>query len=112
MTPLYILVAIGLGLAGAIIHELAHWIVWKVGGRDPKFRLISLEVRPRSGPPHTTLLDRGAAVAPYAVALVTLPPVAMLHWWPAWIGWAMLVQLPSSADVRTALGRSRWAGLQ
>jgi hypothetical protein len=112
MTTLNIVAAIGLGLAGALAHEVTHWLVWRLGGRDPEFRLIELEVRPRAGPNHTTPLDRAAAIAPYAVAILALPLCLSLRWWPLWVAWVMLVQIPSSADVRTALGRTEWAGLQ
>jgi len=95
--------------AGAIGHEVAHWLVWRLTGRDPRLDLWGLAVQPRAGPQRTTAGDRVAAAAPYVVGISCL-----LAGWEmgaitlAVFGGAM-VQIPSSVDVRTMLGRTEWA---
>lgn len=104
MLPVFIAVA----LAGAIAHELAHWIVWIVTGRDPSLDIVKLVVRPRSGPPHTTIGDRLAASAPYilgAVCVLVGATGAGVLWMV--FGLAM-IGLPSAADVRTVRGQAVW----
>jgi len=99
---------IAAAFAGALGHELAHWIVWRVTGRNPRLDIWGLCVQPRAGPRRTTAGDRVAAASPYAIGLAcllagldggVLPLVAF--------GGAM-VQIPSKVDVATIRGQTEW----
>lgn len=98
-------------LAGAVAHEIAHWAVWRLTGRNPSLDVVKLIVRPRAGPSHTTVGDRVAAGAPYLAGLVAVA-----------VGWlsgqifltvfgAAMFQIPSAADVRTLRGQAEWVSL-
>lgn len=95
-------------LVGTIGHEIAHWLVWRVAGRDPRLDLWKLEVQPRAGPRWTTPADRLAAAAPYLVGGVVLAA----GWWIgdlAVLAFGVGVfQLPSEVDVATMRGRTEW----
>lgn len=97
--------------AGAIAHELAHWLVWKASGRQPDLRVWALEVIPRAGVATVTPSDRAAAAAPYVAGAVAiawgLSAGAML----AVVFGIGMVQLPSRADVETIRGRVVWRSL-
>lgn len=96
-------------LLGAITHEIAHWIVWRVAGRRPRLDLWRLEVRPRAGPQATTWPDRVAAAAPYLLgATAVVSGVLMARVLLMVFGGAM-IQIPSRVDVATILGRTEWA---
>jgi hypothetical protein len=98
-------------LAGALAHELAHWVVWSLTGRRPTLDIWGLVVIPHAGPPHTTTGDRVAAAAPYLLGavcvLVGLQSGAVL----VTIAGLACIQIPSRADIETMRGRATWAGL-
>lgn len=97
------------GLAGALAHEVAHWLVWRLTGRDPALHPWKLIVRPRAGPTATTAGDRLAAAAPYALGLgATVYGVAVGSWPLIYFG-VFTFQIPSRSDVSTVLGRTKWA---
>lgn len=99
---------IAAGFAGAIAHELAHWIVWRVTGRRPSFAVWRLVVVPRAGPSHTTPADRVAAAAPYVMGL------AALLWGFSgggilWVVFGLAaIQVPSRSDVAAMRGQVDW----
>lgn len=95
--------------AGAIAHEVAHWIVWRVTGRRPRLDLWGLCVQPRAGPQRTTLGDRIAAAAPYAIGLTCVLGGLQSGVIAATVFGGAMIQIPSQVDVRTMLGRTEWA---
>lgn len=98
-------------VAGAIAHELAHYLVWVATGREPLFDVRELEVLPTAGPEHGTRTDRIAAGAPYLCgALAVFVGVWNLSAVVVIFGLAM-VQLPSAADVAAMRGDVRWRPL-
>lgn len=111
MSVLELATWIAVALAGAIGHEVAHYLVWLATGRNPRLHLWRLTVTPHAGPAHTTRGDRVSAAAPYVVggAALLWALVASSVLWGIF-GLAM-VQLPSRADVDTMRGRVRWASL-
>lgn len=104
----FILISIVCGLLGALLHEIAHWTVWKLTGRNPQLDWWNLNVYPRAGDIDITPGDRIAALAPYILALGLLPAVINSGYIPFAIGLLFLVQYPSSADINAALGRGQW----
>lgn len=108
MTPALLLSLIAVAIAGAIGHELMHWVVWVVTGRQPELDLWKLEVRPSAGPRETVLGDRVAAAAPY----VTGGCCVALGWYSGallvMVFGAAMIQLPSAADVGAMRGRVKW----
>lgn len=97
--------------AGAIGHELAHWIVWRWLGRDPKLHIRSLFVEPRAGPSTVTVGDRLAAAAPYVVGLLAIVAGVALARPLVWVIGIGFVFNPSRADWRTIQGRGEWGRL-
>lgn len=96
------------GIAGAITHEVAHWLVWLLAGRRPRLDLWGLSVKPRAGPTRTTLADRVAAAAPYVTA-VPIVLVGLEHGsWPAVVFGICMFQLPSLSDLAAMRGRAEW----
>lgn len=96
---------------GAIAHEVAHWIVWQLTGRQPRFRWWQLRVDPTAGPASTTLGDRVAAAAPYVIGAACGIVGAVFGSAVAVIFALGMVQIPSRADIDTMRGRATWAGL-
>lgn len=102
---------IAAGLAGSISHELAHWAVWKVGGRDPQLNLWGLEVVPRAGPAHGTTVDKWAGVAPYLLGVTAVGAGAYSRTWLLfWFGVSM-VMFGSKADAAAVSGDVTWKTL-
>lgn len=97
------------GLAGALAHEVAHWLVWRLTGRDPTIHPWQLVVRPRAGPTWTTPGDRLAAAAPYALGISVAGWGVVVGNWPAIYFGVFAFQIPSRSDVSTVLGRTKWA---
>lgn len=98
-------------LAGALAHEVAHWLVWSVTGRAPQLRVWELDVIPHAGPSHTTPGDRVAAAAPYLLGAVCVL-VGLQSGSALWvIAGLASIQIPSRADVVTMLGRATWSTL-
>lgn len=108
MALLTILSLVAVAMCGVVAHELAHWAVWFVTGRQPELDLVKLEVRPRAGDMDTTTGDRVAAAAPYVIGSL----VAVLGWHSgaafAVVFGAAMVQIPSAVDVATLRGRTKW----
>lgn len=108
MALLTILSLVVMAMAGVLAHELAHWAVWQVAGRRPELDLFKLEVRPCAGPMETTVGDRVAAAAPYAVGAL----VAVLGWYSGAVTvvvfGAAMIQIPSAVDVATMRGDTHW----
>lgn len=96
------------GLAGALAHEGAHWLVWRLAGRDPVCDLRELEVRPRAGPARLLAGDRAAAAAPYALALAVGGYGVAVASWPAIYFGVFAFQIPSRSDIGAVLGRVTW----
>lgn len=97
-----------LGAFGTVLHELAHYTVWRVAGRDPIIKAErSFMVCPRRGPTHVTPADRLAAVAPYVlgVGMVGLGIVLNNMWW--WV-LALGLLFPSGSDIQAMLGKAEW----
>lgn len=111
MSVLELLSWIGIALAGTVGHEIAHYLVWQVTGREPRLHLWKLTVTPHAGPPDATTGDRVSAAAPYLVGAAALL-WALLASAPLWgiFGLGMF-QIPSRADVDTMRGRVRWVSL-
>lgn len=105
---LQLLTLIGAGLAGALAHEGAHWLVWRLSGRDPTLHPWKLVVRPRAGPAFTTATDRVAAAAPYVLGVAVGGWGVIAGNWPAIFFGVFAFQIPSQSDVTTMLGRAEW----
>lgn len=99
---------IAAAMAGAIGHELAHWIVWKWTGRDPDLDLWKLCVRPRAGPRQTTVGDRVSAASPYVIGMASVLLGLSGGGLIAVAFGAGMVQLPSRVDVVTMVGKTEW----
>lgn len=97
--------------AGAIGHELAHWIVWRSLGRDPRLHIRSLYVEPRAGPSIVTVGDRLAAAAPYVIGLLAIVAGVALARPLVWVFGLGFIFNPSRADWRTMKGRGEWRDL-
>jgi hypothetical protein len=95
------------GLAVAIAHEEAHWLVWWVTGRNPE---LDLQWRYARGlaPRWTTAGDRVAAVAPYVMRVVLVLVGIEASDWTLVVFGGFQFGIPSAIDVQTALGRSEW----
>lgn len=94
--------------AGAIAHEVAHWLVWRVTGRRPELDLWGLTVIPHAGPAHATPGDRVAAAAPYVVGLSCCLS-GVVSGEVLWVVFGVgMVQLPSRADLATMRGDVTW----
>lgn len=66
----FILKVVGAGVIAAALHELTHYVVARLGGREAWIEWAALNVRhvyPLSGP---ALIDRLVGVAPFAVGSV------------------------------------------
>lgn len=96
-------------LLGALGHEIAHWIVWRVSGRRPQLDLWRLEVRPRSGPQRTTWSDRVAAAAPYLFGATAVVSGALTARVLLVVFGGAMIQIPSRVDVATICGETEWA---
>jgi len=111
MSLLELLSWMAAALAGAVGHEVAHYLVWTATGRDPKLHLLGLYVEPRAGPSAGTFGDRVAAAAPYLVGLTAL----LWAFASSGVVWAVfgvaMVQLPSAADIAAVRGEVEWASL-
>ena len=99
-------------VAGAVSHELAHYVVWLVTGRDPKLHLRALFVEPRAGPATGTTGDRVAAAAPYicGVSTIVFAVVTASAVWGVF-GVAMIAR-PSRADLAAIRGDVSWVSLE
>jgi len=108
MTAALLLSLVAVAVAGALGHEVMHWLVWVFTGRQPELDLWHLEVRPTAGPRETVLGDRVAAAAPYVIGACCVA-----------LGWhsgallvmvfgAAMVQIPSAADYGALRGRAVW----
>lgn len=95
-------------LAGALAHEVAHWLVWAVAGRAPVFDLWALTVRPTAGPSHVTPSDRIAAIAPYPIGLLAALVGWRLGHLPLLFFGAFMFQIPSAADLAAIRGAATW----
>lgn len=96
------------GLAGALAHEGAHWLVWRLAGRRPTVDWRKLNARPHAGPAAVTRADRLAAAAPYALGVFAVGVGWAWAWWPAIYFGAFAFGIPSRVDVETMRGRVRW----
>lgn len=97
---------------GAILHEVAHWIVWLIAGRRPRLDLWQLEVIPRAGPREVKGLDRVAAAAPYLGGLTALT-VGVTTGRVLWIVLAVfMIGVPSRVDIHTIFGYVEWDSLE
>ncbi len=106
MTVLQWFAYVGAIATGVVCHELAHWVVWAVTGRQPVFGLTS--VRPRAGPPRTLPSDRMAAAAPYALGAVAIL-IGGYHTSILWFGLGLgLIKIPSKSDIEAMRGRVKW----
>lgn len=95
--------------AGAVGHEVAHWLVWRATGRQPRLDVWGLTVQARAGPQHTTAGDRVAAAAPYALGLACILVGLQRGLIPLALFGGAMVQIPSNVDVRTMRGQTEWA---
>lgn len=86
----FILKVVGAGVIAAALHELTHYAVARLGGREAWIEWAALNVRhvyPLSGP---SLIDRAVGVAPFALGsvfgvswvVVSLPvsPALLVGW--------------------------------
>jgi len=108
MIELTLLSWMAAALAGAVAHELAHWVVWRLAGRQPTLDIVELTVRPTTGPVHTTLADRAAAAAPYVLGGVVLGIGLRWQLWPAVFFGVFAIQIPSAADLAAMRGTAQW----
>lgn len=79
------------GIAAAVLHELTHWLVAKLGGREAWIEWRELNERhyyPLNGP---GVIDRIVGIAPFAVGSLF------------GVGW-VLAQLPISAPLIVGWG--------
>lgn len=79
---------LGTSVVGSLAHEATHYLVAKLGGRNPEFSLREWAVFWRS-PRDPEPVDWAIAVAPLVVGLiggVALLSLGMAAWWlvPAW----------------------------
>jgi len=110
MSASLLLSLIGVALAGAVSHELAHWIVWKASGRDPELDLWQLEVRPRAGPPNVVGADRVAAAAPYVAGAFAIAAGSFADLLLVMVFGIAMIQIPSAVDLATMRGDVVWQG--
>lgn len=111
MSLLELLSWIAAALAGAIAHEVAHYLVWIVTGREPRFEFLGLYVEPTAGPPTGTRGDRVAGAAPYLCGLTALVWAFAISSAPWAVFGLAMVQLPSAADVAAMRGEVEWVSL-
>lgn len=78
------------GISGALVHELAHYLVWLLSDRNPRLDIAGLYVEPTSGPNDIRISDRIAALAPVLVGACLLPFVIKAGQVAVWIGWFVL----------------------
>lgn len=111
MTPVgFVALVVGGGLAGSLVHEVAHWSVLSVIGREPWIDWVALETRVDDRLEPVRWTDRLAGIAPQLLGvllaagwLVAGAP-AVPGWPAAAAGWASLTLLGSRADFRLAAG--------
>jgi len=95
-------------ILGSIGHELAHWLIWQLTGRQPRLELLGNAVYPQAGPAQVTLGDRLAAAAPYAGgAGAVLSGIVLQEVLLVTFGAGMLLFV-SREDVAVILGRGEW----
>lgn len=103
----FVAVVVVWGVAGALVHEAAHWVVWWLAGRQPELDVWALEVRPTAGqgnllaPWSVQWYDRVAAAAPVLVGIVTLPALVV---WPRYefiVAWGVLTLGGARSDWAT-----------
>lgn len=95
-------------MAGAIGHEVAHWLVWTITGRRPQFHLRDLYVEPRVGPTSTTAGDRVAAAAPYVTGALSIVAGYASGVVLAMVFGIAMIGIPSRVDLATMRGNAEW----
>jgi hypothetical protein len=89
------------GLLGAVVHELAHYAVWQVAGRQPEIDWRALHVDWTAGPDRVRPSDRVAAAAPVVLGILILPAVAAVGTVGVWVGWLVLTVGGARGDYKT-----------
>jgi len=95
-------------LAGLLAHEPAHYVGWKMAGRQPELDWKKLEVRPTTGPKHTTPTDRLAAAAPYLLGITAIIVSVIFSNWPGIFFGLLIIHLPSVSDLGAIAGIVEW----
>lgn len=67
------LLAVGVaGLAGVVLHEATHWLLWRASGRQPRVTLWPPTVYiPPEGYERVELRDRIAAGGPFGIGVLS-----------------------------------------
>lgn len=100
----FVLPVVVAGVAGALLHELAHFIPWWLAGRRPDLDVWALEVRPTAGENRVQWFDRVAAGAPLFLGVLTAPALLL---WPradVWVAWVVFALGGARSDWETMVG--------